>query len=288
MPRHSLASDQIVILLSADIPSYLEAQEGIKLKLGSRKQLTYNLRNNLDTYQTVMNEVELVAPKAVIAIGPLAVEALRLHPVEAPVVFCMVVNHAKALKNLPTSYGIAFQLSPEESFDKVHQILPHSKIAVLYNPEVTEAWLRNLMEQFEGSGMKLIPISISGPGEISGALMKQRKEFTAIWILPDGSFVNDVSLDYFIRYSMKEKVPLIGFSEGLARSGALVSVGGNYKKMGEKSVEMLDLVLAKKQKERVEYLKDIKTYLNAKVAELFNISINPTFYAHADGVFPSK
>ncbi|MFI5303413.1 MAG: ABC transporter substrate binding protein, partial [Nitrospiria bacterium] len=108
------------------------------------------------------------------------------------------------------------------------------------------------------------------------------------WILPDGSFVDNVTIDYFIRYSLKEKVPLIGFSEGLARSGALISISGNNKKMGEKAVEVMDRVLAGKQKERIEFLKDIKTYLNTRVAELFDISINKTFYALVDRKFPEE
>lgn len=288
LPRQTFASDQIAILLSADIPNYLEAQEGVKSKLGTRKYLTYNLKNDLNNNQSVMSQIQLVSPKAVIAIGPLAVEALKLYPVEAPIVFCMVVNHTRALKRLPDSYGVAFQLSPEDSYDRIHLVLPHSKIAVLYNPEVTGSWMKNLQDHFQTYSIKLLPIPITQPADIADALIKNRQNFNALWILPDGSFVDSATIDYFIRYSLKEKVPLIGFSEGLARSGALISLGGNYKQMGEKAVETLDLVMAGKQKERIEYVEGIKTYLNTAVAKLFDISINNTFYALVDRKFPEE
>lgn len=288
IPARAFASDQFVVLMSAEIPYYLEAQEGVNFKLGDRRYLTYHLKNDPGNSQRVMDQVQLVAPKAVIAVGPLAVEAVKSYPVEAPVVFCMVINHSGALKKLPESHGVAFQISPEDSYERVHQLLPRSKIAVLYNPEVTGSWVENLAGYFEGYSLKLISIPVTQPGDIAEALGKNRSRFNALWILPDGSFVDNVTIDYFIRYSLKEKVPLIGFSEGLARSGALISISGNNRKMGEKAVDIMDRVLAGKQKERIEFLKDIKTYLNTKVAELFDISINKTFYALVDRKFPEE
>ena len=104
--------------------------------------------------------------------------------------------------------------------------------------------------------------------------------------MPDASFLDAVSIKYLLKYSATEGVPLIGYSAGFTRSGALLSLAGDDRDMGHQAAELAKRVAAGEEPPRVQPPRHILTFFNLRVAERLRIAINPGLVALAERVYP--
>ena len=121
---------------------------------------------------------------------------------------------------------------------------------------------------------------------LSDNLERYKGQFNALWILPDASLINSAITQYLIDYSVKEKIPLIGFSEKMVKAGFLISLEGNYKAIGTKTGETSVMVLRGEKPERVSYISEFRTFVNRQIAAFMDIRISPALYALTQKVYP--
>ncbi len=285
--RSALASERpIVILVGSDIAPYRSAAKGAEEKLSGDRTVTYTLDGNPDRMFHTMSKVSLVSPRAIIAIGSQAALAIKANPVNVPVIFCLVVNHAEGLE-IPQSWGISMHPLPRDAYEMIRKILPRRRIGIPYNPERTGGIVEGLVAYFKNTPIQLVPMIVREPAEIIPALQKERSRYDALWLLPDGSFIDALSVRAIIDYSISERFPILGFSEALARNGAVLSVAGNYQDMGRQAAETVRLVISGKRPPRVQPPARLTSFVNVRVARILNIPMGETLVALADRIYPT-
>lgn len=280
------AERPIVILIGDNIEPYNLAAQGAKQGLQGRKTETYVLGADPGQIVHIMEKISLLSPAAVIAIGSQAALALKVNPIDPPVVFTMVVEHEQWLKRT-RSWAVSMHLSPEDAYERIRQVLPKRKIAVPYNPERTGPLVEELVAYFQKhTPIQLIPMIVRKPAELGPALMKESGAYDALWILPDSSFIDALSVQYLMEYSFQQRLPVLGYSEGLSRTGAVLSLAGNYEDMGLQAAEIAQRVVAGGNPPQVTFPRRIRTYLNLRVAKVLNLEITDTLIARADRIYP--
>lgn len=284
-PPASAMERPIVILTSSPIEAYRKAETGALETLGHQKTVTYSLNGDPNRIPHVANQISVLAPRAVIAIGGLAAMALRTHPVDAPVVFCLVLDHTRALR-LPHSWSVSMHVPAGEAYDRIRQVLPKRRIGIPHDPERTGWLVRELTAFFQHTPIRLVPLIVRSPAELGPALAAGRSEIDALWIVPDASFLDAVSIKYVLKYSATERLPLIGYSDGFTRSGALLSLAGDDADMGRQAAELAQQVAAGKEPPRVQPPRHILTFFNLRVAERLHITVNQGLVALAKRVYP--
>jgi len=279
------ADRPIVILTSAPIDAYQQAEAGALAGLRPHRTVTYTLGGDPNRIPHVLSQLSLLSPQVVIAIGSLAALALTTHPVDAPVIFCLVVDHPHALR-LPRSWAVSMHVPVREAYHRIRQVLPRRRIGVPYDPERTGWLVQELTAFFQHTPIRLIPLAVRSPAELGSALVTARSEFDALWIVPDASFLDAVSIKYLLKYSAAEGVPLIGYSDGFTRSGALLSLTGDDQDMGRQAAELAKRVAAGDEPPRVQHPRHILTFFNLRVAERLHITVNQRLVALAKRVYP--
>jgi putative ABC transport system substrate-binding protein len=280
------ASDQpIVILQSSEIEAYDLAAKGVSEVLRGRKTLIYTLAGDPNRIPYIMEKVALVSPKIVIAIGSLATLALKMEPIQVPVVFCLVVNHSDALQ-MKRSWAISMHLPADEAYHRINEVLPRSRIGIPYDSERTGGLIGSLLNYFKNGSIQLIPIPVKSPRDLNTALIQVRSKIDALWIFPDASFLDPISIKFLLRYSVSEGIPLLGYSEGFSKSGALISLVGDYQEMGRQAAETAVHILSGEDPPKVKYSRRMRTYINLQVAKRLNIPVSQSVILLAERVYP--
>jgi putative ABC transport system substrate-binding protein len=280
------ASDQpIVILQSSEIEVYSLAAKGVGEVLKDGKALTYTLAGDPNRIPHVMEKIALVSPRLVIAIGSLATLALKMEPIHVPVVFCLVVNHSEALQ-MERSWAISMHLPAEEAYRRINEVLPRSRIGIPYDSERTGELVGSLLNYFKGKSIQLIPVPVKSPAGLSTALIQARSKIDALWILPDASFLDPASAKFLLRYSVSESLPLLGYSEGFSKNGALMSMVGDYREMGRQAAETAEQILSGEDPSKVKFPRGIRTYINIQVAKRLNIPVGRSLILLAERIYP--
>ena len=275
----------IVILKSSDIDAYRKATRGVMDALKNHPALVYNLNGDLNRISHVMEKIEIVSPKAIIAIGSLSVLALKTVPIDTPVVFCMVVNPTEALQT-PKSYAISMHLPIDEAYHRIKQIFPGGRIGIPYNPERTGDLVENFLSYFKETPIELIPFVVHSPSDLGPNLTRFRSKIDALWLFPDSSFLDVISVKFLLKYSFTENLPLIAYSKGFSKSGALLSLVGDYEEMGRKAAQVALRVVSGDNPPKVQHSLKLQTYINLQVANRMNILVKNSLIALADQVYP--
>lgn len=67
-----------------------------------------------------------------------------------------------------------------------------------------------------------------------------------VWTFPDSSLYNAATVRPLVNAAIKAKLPIVGFSEAFAKSGAALAVYPDYRRMGIQTAELAPLFFAAK------------------------------------------
>jgi putative ABC transport system substrate-binding protein len=275
----------LVLLVSSDIDAYREASAGALEALRGRRVVTYSLDGDPNRIPHVVNQLTLLSPKIVIAVGGLAVLALKSPLVDAQVVACLAVDDGQPHE--PSRFwAVSMYAAPEDVHARFQGFLPKHRIGIPSHPERAGRMLQPIIEAFESTAIRLVPIAVRSPEDLAPALASARAEIDALWVIPDASFLDALSIKYLLRYSVVERLPLIGYSDWLTRSGGLFSLMPDYRDLGRQAAQLALRVDSGERPPHLQFARNVKTFINLRVARQFQIPINPGLAALADRVYP--
>jgi putative ABC transport system substrate-binding protein len=162
-----------------------------------------------------------------------------------------------------------------------------SRVAVLVDPSSpsVSAWLRHLEVSAQLLGLKLLPVHVSGPGELETALATLTKEHPdALLSLPSSMFftlrkeIADLALTRRLR--------AIGTWRGFAEAGGLMSYGQNLPENYKRAATYVDKILkgAKPADLPVEQPTNFELVINLRTAKALGVTIPRSVLLRADKV----
>ena len=236
----------IAILKSAEIGAYSEAIDAFKRALPSSFHVTveYDLQGDMAKGRSFARRILSSDVDVVLAVGLKAALAAKLEILDLPVIMCLVLNPEKY--GLPHSNMVGLSLNiPFETHLKTLQTLAPqiSRIGVLFDPKKTQRLKERLEQEARALGLTLVSHEVHSEQEVSSTLKSLEDTVDAVYLLPDSTVLTDNTLDFLISSTLKANIPLMGFSAGLVRNGAVTGVYFNYGELGQHAATLVPTLL---------------------------------------------
>lgn len=184
-------------------------------------------------------------PKLILAIGGGALNAVR-RITDVPIIYVMApAQQAATVDEARNISGVSLTIAPERQLSLIQQALPSAKrIGVMYDPAKSSLFLKKARVSAKDSGMELIVREVHTPKEVPARLQSLKGSIDLFWMLPDTTVVTPETVEYFLLFSLQNRIPILSFSEKYVEKGALLSFDIDPVDLGRQAGEMARRVLA--------------------------------------------
>jgi len=241
------AEKTAVVIKSQDLSAYNKAVKGFQDECSNNNitiKSIYDLNGKMKIGQKVARKIRKEKPDLVLAIGVLAATVVKEKIDDIPVVFCMVINHARFQLTKPNITGISSEIAIEDQLKGYQSILgSFSNLGVIYDPTKTGNIIESAEKKIEAAGINLVKYEIYSTKEVSEAMESMIGRVDTLWLLPDSTVVTKKSFDLIKSTAITNKIPLLCTSNAFVKAGALAAVFSDYKSVGTQAAELAKKIL---------------------------------------------
>jgi putative ABC transport system substrate-binding protein len=280
---------EIAILKSSDIAPYNQAIEGFKSVATSGSTYTeYDVQGDLERGRKLARKIRASQADLVLAVGLKAALAAKLEIVDTPIIFCMVLDPAKAELQAPNMTGILIEVPIDRQLASMRSVLPSLKrLGVLYDPAKTTALVDEAYRQAKAIGLEVSAQPVSSAKDVPAGLRAVLPKVDALWLIPDSTVLTEDSIKFLLMAALEQSVPVIGFSSEFVRSGALLGLSVSYQDVGEQAGFLADKILRGRAPISQAALppENVRLTINMKTAKYLGLTIPQTIVEKADETF---
>ncbi len=230
------AEETAIVIKSQNLSAYNYVAEGFQdecLKNNITIKAIYDLNGKMKVGQKAVRKIRKEKPDIVLAIGVLAATVVKEEIEDIPVVFCMVINHARFQLTKPNITGISTEIAIENQLKGFQSILePLKNFGVIFDPSKTGNIIESAEKKTEDAGINLLTYEIDSSKEVSGVMENMIGKIDALWLLPDSTVVTKKTFAFIKSTTIKNKIPLLCTSDVFVKAGALAAVFSDYKHVG--------------------------------------------------------
>lgn len=280
-----LAAGEVVVVISADLPPYRQAQEALYAKLDNTlaKQVLV-----LDQVTTDPKRIPTDAA-CVVAIGTPAANWLHGQKLTSPLVYCMVSDpFAAGLQQPPIATGVTTDVPLDAQVRLIADTLPQARTIGLFYRDGDER-SRQSVDQARGSlpaGWKLEAVAIDrhdSPASAIDALLARGVD--VVWTMPDTAIWSEGTVRSLLLTSLRRRVPVFGFSTSFVRAGALLGVGLDPANQGTQAATLVLDVLGGRVPMTTVVPPIYEICLNLVVAQKLALTLPPGVVERAKRIF---
>jgi putative ABC transport system substrate-binding protein len=197
------------------------------------------------------------------------------------VLYALVPNPEQL--GLERDRGATLFVSPSHQVKGIKSALPGVKtLGLLYSPGQGKRNAEEYETAAKAAGLRVVAVPVAERSGVAEAARGMVGKVDALWLLPDSVVISADTFKFMVQLSLGSKLPLIGFSEAMARAGAVVSFEPDFGEIGRKLASSAKRVLSGGPAHpETEGL----MYVNAKSAELVGANISPAARGMATKVF---
>lgn len=275
----------VLIVKSANITPYNEAERGFRSGVSARIR-TIVLEKSLEEETKEFSEKLGKYPVDLIfAIGDKALTITTPYINKMPLVFAYVFDPESILgarvNNVEAGglAGVRMTVPPENQLQIFKQAVPSArKIGVVYDPAKTQSLVDRANEAAPRLGLEVVARAITSTKEVVDAI-ESLNNCDAILMLPDTTVLNAATDKYFLLFSFRNKIPLIGLSEKHVKKGALLGLAFENEAMGEQSGSLAMQIVrgGTADKVTIEEPKKLSVILNANTVKKMDLNIGEDF-----------
>jgi len=235
------SAEEVAILKSADISPYSEAITAFKSALPPSFHVTseYDLQGDMAEGRNIARRIRASHAKVVLAVGLKAAFTAKLEIQDIPVIFCLVVDPEKY--GLPTDnmVGLSLHIPFRQHLKPLLTLIPKvSRIGVLFNPKKTKGMQNQLLQDAKALDVRIVSEEVYAEKDVSKALNAIQNRIDALWLLPDSTILTENTLDFLMSTTLEARIPVVGFSADLVRSGAVVGAYFHNKDIGKRAARL--------------------------------------------------
>ncbi len=278
-------SSEVVIVISADLPPYRQAQEALTTSLTSEHCQVVTLEQITTDSSKLSTNADCV-----VAIGSAA--AIWLHERKSPIpplIYCMVSDPLTAgLQKKPVTMGVSTDIPPDQQIQLITETLPQARIiGRLYRQADQQS--REAMESARAllpQGWKLETVAIDLQESPAAAIdLLLSRNVDVVWTTPDTAIWNEATVRSLLLTTLRRRVPVFGFSTAFVRAGALLGVGLEPATQGKQAAALVCDVLNKKTMTNAVTAPIFDLSLNLVVAQKLSLTLPPTVVQRAKHIF---
>ena len=270
----------ILVIQSLQIKPYNEALQGFMSVCAAK---TKKLIGAELSATEIVGNVRKNKPDLILAIGLDALTKVR-EIRDVPIVYLMVLNPQAAVPDAGNFTGVSMNIQPERQLATLRQVLPHArKIGIPFAPDKSGVFVRKAQNAASAIGIELLTIKVHNPRETAAALDGMKGKIDALWLPPDTTVVNPVTIDHLILTAIENRIPIYIFSEKYVEKGALLSLEVNAHEAGIQAGEMANRILAGASVQNIEKedAREGILTVNLIVAKKLGITIKSDAIKHA-------
>jgi putative ABC transport system substrate-binding protein len=274
------AEETAIVIKSQDLSAYNEVVKGFQdecLKNNITIKSIYDLNGKMKVGQKIVRKIRKQKPDIVLAIGVLAATVLKEKIEDIPIVFCMVINHARFQLTKPNITGISTEIAIEDQLKGFQSILGQFKnMGVIYDPSKTGNIIASAENRIEDADINLVKYEISSSKEVSEAMENLIGKIDALWLLPDSTVVTKKSFAFIKSTALDNRIPLLCTSAVFVKAGALAAVSSDHKDVGRQAAGLARkiLELSTPGSLGIVYPDRFKLTVNTDTAEKLGVELN--------------
>jgi len=263
---------EVTILKGSDINPYNEAVEGFKTAC------------DCNTNEFVLSEMEKgnitkslleSKPDMILAVGVDALKQVK-EIKNLPVVYTMVPDSSLLNEGSENISGVVMSFQPERYLSTMVNMFPDARrIGVVYNPENTETYVKEALQEAHSQGVELIAEKASRPGQVPAIIDGMKDRIDLLWMLPDATVINSATINYILLFSFQNKVPIVTFSKKYVEMGAIASLNILPFDLGAQAGEIAAKLYSEKGRRIpiTAYARKLTLAINQKVAKKLGIKL---------------
>lgn len=273
IPFSAFARGRIVSVQSISISPYEEAIDGF----ASVCSLPMDRFLTSDKHPVpLVDRIRRAEPELILAVGLDALGALE-DIRDIPIVFVMMLCPECDLTARANVTGVNMSASADVQIGRIRDMLPDVRsLGVVYSPENTGPFVESASAAAGPLGIDILGAPVADVREVPTKLTGLKDRAEMIWMLPDVTVVTRQTVEFFLIFSMENRIPLIAFSEKYVDMGALMAFGLDPGDMGRQAGEMASRILSgiSPANVPVQEARSVTVIVKRSLAEKFGIRIN--------------
>lgn len=287
--QQAVWGQDIVVLKSADVGAYNAAASSFQKTLTPEFEvLEYDLQGDLSQGRKLGRKIRASPASLVVAIGLKAALTAKLEILDIPIISCMVLAPAKYDLPRDNMTSVGLQIPIEHQFDMIQQLIPNVKrVGVLFDPTKTDQTIQEAKALAKKHGLQFVSSPISSPQEVPDRLRALLPNIDLLWLIPDSTVLTEDSLEFLLSTTLEARIPVVGFSSGLVRSGAFAGLYINYAQVGTQVATLAKNILKGDQNSQGMSLppEHVSLAINKQIAEYLGITVPQHLLKDADEVY---
>lgn len=231
-PATGAAQGHALVIASAELAHYRAFVEGFSQGYGDTKVLLATIPD----FPTAL-KAELARAKVVVAVGPEAGKALLAERPTLPVLLVFAsLEPTPGVRTLPVPVVVppAAQVATlKKALPSIREVPRQPRLGVLYDPSISGKLVAECDAAATAAGFSLVKVEVRQRSEVAGAARDLLTRVQALWLVPDTTVVTTESFRTLMHLSIANKVPLVGFSESMAKAGAVLAIQPNFAELGK-------------------------------------------------------
>jgi putative ABC transport system substrate-binding protein len=240
--RPAWAEGAIHLILSESGAAHQEAAETFRAVLGVSRPVKISTLAELAPaqLQAMTQASDLVVPVGVKAARFVA----EHHAGQAAVLSLMIPRSVGERLQWPASLG-----RRKTSFVYIDQPVPRSlnlvteafpaahRVSVVISPE-NAGIAKSLAQEAARRQLALNLENVDAPEDVAAALRRALPESDVLLLIPDALVINAANAQNVLLTTYRYRVPVVGFSQGLAKAGAVASIYASPSQIGRQAAQM--------------------------------------------------
>jgi ABC-type uncharacterized transport system substrate-binding protein len=261
------------VVYYSGVPVYLEAIKAMTQFLEGNGIQVLPVELNSSDPNPKLQLLSARAPDLVVAFGFRATRAIAQLGGAGQLISAMVLPDGE-FTSMAHEQGdrlaatILLDAAPAQVFARLKRVFPdRRRVAIAYSPagaQPNKGEILSLANQY-GYAIEFIPCSDAK--ELLRVFQTLRDRVDFVWCLPDTALYQPTVVSQLILASMRERLPIIGFSEGFVRAGAAVGFYADPSDIGLQAGEAARGVLGGQSVARTQAPRSLKFAVNQRVLD---------------------
>jgi putative ABC transport system substrate-binding protein len=254
---------EVAVVRSSDIAPYKAVEQAFTNEIPASK-LVSMATPGVDV------KAGIAGAGLVLAIGPDAAKAVLAANPGVPVLVTLAAeSELGAVKPAAT---IPMLVPPSRQVKLIKNFLPAAaRIGFIFDPARTKALAAECEAAAKAAGLTFTKVEVTNRSQVIDAARSLVTKIDALWLVPDSTVVGVDTFKVLVPTTMASAVSLIGFTEGMAKTGAVLAIEAGYAESGRRAAEAGKRLLAGGA--AAPEAPDGQVYVNAKSAGMLNVKV---------------
>jgi ABC-type uncharacterized transport system substrate-binding protein len=205
-------------------------------------------------------------PEVVIAVGSKALEVARARAGSAKVLAAAVLAPGDGIG------GVPLDARAVDAARALRALAPKARTVTVLHPPGASAAVADARAAARAAGLEAAFDEIGDVAGFQAAFLHATEGRDAVWILADPRLARPEIVKFMVTAALERRVALIGFLDGMTRTGALLSVAADFRAIGREAGRLASEVASHPSEARAVRFAPGKLSVNERVREMLGLS----------------